>query len=77
MGNEDPSMGNEVVRVYEIRGLEYSVFCAIGMAFPLVYVSQLCFSAEHRRNLTKHDSRNEERIQIQSSDHDPVVDTRR
>ena len=45
MGNEDPSMGNEVVRVYEIRGLKYSVFCAIGMAFPLVYVSQLCFSA--------------------------------
>ena len=68
MGNEDPSMGNEVVRVYGVTRsevwLEYSVFCAIEMAFPLVYVSQLCFSAEHRRNLTKHDSRNEERVSL-------------
>ena len=30
----------------------------------LSYVSQLCFSAEHRRNLTKHDSRNEERVSL-------------
>ena len=63
-GSFDGERGGTSLRRYQIRGLEYSVFCAIGMAFPLVYVSQLCFSAEHRRNLTKHDSRNEERVSL-------------
>ena len=39
-GSFDGERGGTSLRRYQIRGLEYSVFCAIGMAFPLVYVSQ-------------------------------------
>ncbi|KAL5474967.1 hypothetical protein EMCRGX_G027005 [Ephydatia muelleri] len=69
MGNEDHSMGNEDLFDGE-RGSFYGERGGTSLR-------RYQIRAEHRRNLTKHDSRNEERIQIQSSDHDPVVDTRR